>query len=212
MQTSTTLMIAEIAKSDPVMAKMLEQMGLISIGADGTVTVNFGDSQSQTDDLIASIDALTLALGGIPPSVTTDLYVNDYASDTITGVKNALFLLDGSSATTYVKTVHSGQLTGAMHGGVIGYADGGVVARMGETGPELFTTPRGNWGIAATDSYYNVPAGTSVLPAPATRDIIDKARGGGNSGATYYGPVQQTIVYDESSFVQRRAAIRSGRR
>jgi hypothetical protein len=48
MQESTTAMIATIAASDPVMKEMLISMGLISEGADGTITVNFGDSHEQT--------------------------------------------------------------------------------------------------------------------------------------------------------------------
>jgi hypothetical protein len=60
-KAATTTMIQEMVNADPVLAAMLEKMGLISIGADGQITVNFEDAVTATDaiqDLNDSIDVL----------------------------------------------------------------------------------------------------------------------------------------------------------
>jgi hypothetical protein len=217
MQASTSEMIAAVAAADPQLKAMLISMGLISEGADGTITVNFGDSQSQTTDLIASIDALTLALGGIPPDVKVTMVAEDHITAEAYAVQGALDLIDGRVVTTYLKTVNTNlfdQLNRNMHGGVVGkYASGGVVAEMGEAGPELLQFPTGGWGLAATHSFYNVPPGTSVLPAPATRDIIDKAHGRGRPQTVYKGnTIHQFITVDESALGRRSAAMAARRR
>jgi len=56
------------AQADPILKAMLVDMGLISVGADGTVTVNMaGDAMTEMEALTNSVDALTVALGGVPP-------------------------------------------------------------------------------------------------------------------------------------------------
>jgi hypothetical protein len=217
MQQSTTDMIAAVAAGDPVLKAMLIDMGLISEGADGTITVNFGDVDSSVAAMTALNDTLTTLNQIIAEAFGIVINVEDNATGPLAGVLGMLAALDGRTVTTYIKTVESNtrlydQVSGNMHGGVIGkYASGGVVAEMGEAGPELFRVPNGGWGVAATHSLYNVPPGTSVLPAPATRDILDKARGG-RGGPTYNGPVYQTITYQESSFARRQHNLASSRR
>lgn len=66
----TQSMIEGAVAADPIIGKMLEDMGLISIGADGTITVNFDSAQgamSDIDKLTQSVDRLIEVLGGVPP-------------------------------------------------------------------------------------------------------------------------------------------------
>jgi hypothetical protein len=139
-KAATTAMITEMANADPVLAAMLEKMGLISVGADGTITVNFDEATSATDaieklntsiealtDLIADIfnvdtdtdaattqvavEALTGAVNGIPKDVTTYVHLVDNASLKAAEIRDILTLLDGTTATTYVNTVQTGSLS-----------------------------------------------------------------------------------------------------
>jgi len=60
--------ITGAAQADPVLKSLLIDMGLISEGADGTITVNGVEgAQSEVAQLTDSIDALTTTLGGVPP-------------------------------------------------------------------------------------------------------------------------------------------------
>jgi archaellum component FlaC len=207
--------IAGAANADPVMKQMLLDMGLISEGAEGEVVVNFPNASSLTESvagLTESIDALTLALGGVPPSVNTSVNLVDNATGPLALIQQTLANLDGQTSTVYINTVGGGLTLGEgnMHGGIVGYAGGGVVTALAEAGPELVGTSSG-WGIVPTPGVYMVERGASVLPAPATRDILDKARGG-RGGPTYNGPVYQTITYQESSFARRQHNLASSRR
>ncbi len=149
MQASTSAMITEMANADPVLKQMLLQMGLISEGADGTITVNYDEANSANDamnELTKSIDALIVALGGIPPihtesnatdtqkdvdgltdslnnvprNVASTLTAIDNATNTIADVKNSLLNLDGQTATTYVDTVYRTQLSDSLLTGMTG--------------------------------------------------------------------------------------------
>jgi hypothetical protein len=213
MQESTGKMMLAMAEADPKIKAILIDMGLLS-EENGELKVNFGD----VDAGKRAMDELTTAVMGFALIVSEafgiEINLNDNNSIArLLEMEATLARLDGRSVTTYVNTVGLNSGAIALHGGVIGhYANGGVVAEMGEAGPELFKVPNGNWSVAPTHSYYNVPPGTSVLPAPATREILDRARGGGGPITNYNGPVQQTITYDDSSFAVRRSAVRSGRR
>jgi hypothetical protein len=130
-EATATKIITAAAQADPVMKAMLEDMGLISEGADGTITVNFPESTSINDaikELYSSIDALTLAIGGVPPvhtetnaadtqigvdnlhgaidglpdSHNTDINATDNASGVIGGVSQALDQINGKTANTYL--------------------------------------------------------------------------------------------------------------
>ena len=70
--TMATQAIAAAAAADPVLATMLEQMGLISIGADGTITVDYSSVENASgtiDGLNDSLKILTLLMLGVPPAV-----------------------------------------------------------------------------------------------------------------------------------------------
>lgn len=207
--------ITAAANSDPVMRQMLIDMGLISEGAEGEVSVNFPNATSLTDSvdgLSESIDALTLALGGIPPSVTTDVSVNDNATSVIDQIKNSLIDLDGTTSTVYVNTVGGGLtvgVDGARNGGMVGYANGGMVmAELGEAGAELVRLANGGVAMAPTRGLYMIERGSNVLPAEATKaELQSRRRSGGGNTYIYSGQVSQRVVFEESSYARRRAGM-----
>lgn len=98
-----TSMIVSAAEADPVLKDLLLQFGLIEEGADGTITVNFPDGptvQESIAELTASIDALTRAIGGVPP-LRIDADTQDALAKAL-GVKQAVEDLDGTEATTTI--------------------------------------------------------------------------------------------------------------
>lgn len=194
---TATKIIEGAANADPVLRAMLDDMGLISEGANGEVVVNFPNATQLTDNtnaLRGSIDALTRALGGIPPSIWTTIYVNDQASYAIDSVGNRLYNLDGNSATVYIKT-ETGYLPpvylGQRNGGIIGYANGGMVqAQLAEAGPELLTFRNGGQALVPFPGIYAVDIGTAVLPAPATKSILSNAAAAsGSAGMVVNNPI-----------------------
>lgn len=196
-------MIQQAAELNPMLAQILEEMGLISYNpATGEVKL-LGVEESQSD-----IELLTEAMDELNETVATliailqddasepigdvqnllddldgdtaTVFANliDNASSGIAAAHNALMALDGSSATAYITTIQQ-TIGGAgvfALGGVAGYAAGGVVIRAGEAGMEQFDFPNGRHGLAVTDGLYTVPMGTYVHTAPATA-----TKGGGPS-------------------------------
>jgi hypothetical protein len=155
-EATATKIITAAANADPVMKQMLLDMGLISEGAEGEVVVNFPNATSVTesvDALKASIDALTLAIGGTPPidtssnAAATQVDVDnltgavngipDSHNTTITATDNASGVisdvisgLNSIPATTYAAVVVSTTYTGgAPPGSAIGGGnrDGGPI-------------------------------------------------------------------------------------
>lgn len=183
-----TSVIAGAAAADPVLASMLEQMGLISIGADGTITVNV-EGQSALDELSESIDRLTLVTYMITMGVdaetarqtliellgladdwgssspTASLNVMDNATGPISRAMDMLALFNGTTVTAYANVVQVGGVDRIGNGGVAGYANGGMVAaRMGEWGTETLHFPNGGVAHTRGDGIYAVPQGTYVTP------------------------------------------------
>lgn len=153
-------------------------------GETGTATAD-----ATNDAALAAIDAASDSLSGWDGSTgTANINANDNASGTISSVSSALSALNGRTATTYINTVYtttyqtigvpSGVGRAALGGVIDSYADGGVVARMAENGPELLHFPMGGVAIAPSPGVYNVPRGTYVDPAPATAHKLN-AMGGG---------------------------------
>lgn len=114
-------MIAAQAQADPILKDMLLDIGLIDekIGANGerVITVNFDQAKGASDsiaELTKSIDALTLALGGVPPlHVDAD---TGYAQSQIDAVRDRLNGLgdDAGAAGTDVDTLN-GRLVELAH-------------------------------------------------------------------------------------------------
>lgn len=131
---------------------------------------------AETGNLVEAIELLILSLNGVPEEVQTRILVNniEYAIssvDTFAALLNGL--PDSKTVAVYYQTygdyVPGSVQSPFMHGGVVGYANGGVVARMAEAGPELLRFANGGTAWAMQDGLYNVPRGTYVTPAPASR-------------------------------------------
>jgi len=222
MQASTTTMITEMAKSDPVLKQMLLQMGLISEGADGTITVNYDEANSATtamNNLTESIDALIIALGGIPPIHTSSnakdtqkdvsgltdeiLGIPDSHTTTITAVNNVsgavlaavgdLAAIDGKVVTTYIDTVYR-QI------GPTPAATGTTISAMATGGTMTADIPRYAIGGTHGGSYAIVgdgggpemvwlPTGAQVTNAVATRSKRESIEARRGGDINIYGPM-----------------------
>lgn len=226
-EETATKMIVAAAQADPILKAMLQDMGLISVGADGTITVNFDSVSGADSEMNKLIDKLDLFIDMIAQVLgieidsssavtaqenvdaahdaldrlngqSADVSVNVGGNFTILDeIRAQVIGLDGLSAQLNVNTVHTDtyQTTGAgtetgsnRLGGVVGYAGGGVVARMGEAGAELLHFANGGTALALTDGLYSVPRGTYVDTAPAT-----KAKLAGVGGVTIQ---QATFVFN----------------
>jgi hypothetical protein len=134
---ATSEMITEMVNADPVLKAMLLDMGLISEGANGTITVNFGEAvdadaainglNDTLEDLITllgnifNIDTDTDApetqvavqdligtINGVPKDVTTYFNAVDNVSWKAQEIREIMALIDGTTATTYINTVQTG--------------------------------------------------------------------------------------------------------
>jgi hypothetical protein len=182
--TVTVTLTAETAAADAAIAT---STGLLTTwdGATGT-----GDVLAVNDDALGKIDSAGDKLSGWDASSgSADVNANDNASRVIATVSGALAALNGRTATTYINTVYTTtyQTVGSPggmffgHGGVVdSYATGGVVAEMGEWGPEMLHFPNGGVAMARTPGIYAVPQGTYVDTAPATAAKVQSLSGGIN--------------------------------
>lgn len=213
-------MIQQAAELNPMLAQILEEMGLISYNpATGEVRLlGVDESQSELEMLTAAMDELneTVAtliailqddasgpigdvqnlldgLDGDTATVFADLI--DNASGGIAAAHAALMALDGASATSYIYTIQ--QTIGGPGifalGGVAGYDSGGVVIRAGESGAERLDYPGGGHGMAWGDGLYNVPRGTYVNTAPATAQM------GGGGGASVTINISGVTDWDDAA-------------
>jgi hypothetical protein len=168
-----------VTKIDGATSKLNNEWG----GASATAQV-----LAENGDATAKIDTAGDKLSGWDGSTgTADVNANDNASSTISSVSSALSALNGRTATTYINTVYTTtyQTIGTpafapfAGGGVVdGYADGGIVARMAENGPELLHFPMGGVAVAPSPGIYAVARGTYVDPAPATAHKLSGMGGG----------------------------------
>jgi hypothetical protein len=189
-------MIQQAAELNPMLAQILEEMGLISYNpATGEVRLlGVDESQSELALLTDAMDQLnqTVAtliailqddasgpigdvqnlldgLDGDTATVFTNLI--DNASSGIGAIAAQLYALDGFTATTYVQTLQTG-LTGIFrHGGVAGYAHGGVIAELAEGNrTELLHFATGGVLPISQNGIYDIPVGTYVSPHNAVGD------------------------------------------
>lgn len=140
-----TEMIVNTAKADPAMADLLEQFGLIEIGAEGEITVNFPDA----DATIGAINRMTLAFlyfqavaEGIEP---IELAAKIYGQEEADALFATLEEHDGTTTTIDV-AVETSQLD-TVEVGVIPVWEGtvtggdGTGGAMGPPGMESITVP-----------------------------------------------------------------------
>lgn len=120
-------MIAGAAAADPVLASILEQYGLISVGADGTITVNtegLEGAQSETEQLTLAIVALADLLddGQLNGSVNLEVVGIEKVDDAKTEVES---LPDEKTVTVDAEAGPS--LTPGGIGGLVADAMAGAV-------------------------------------------------------------------------------------
>lgn len=182
-----TNIITAAAQADPVLKAMLIDMGLISEGANGEIDVKFTRAKSLNDDLqklIASIDALVVALGGIPANTNAAVDVAFRVNGTPM-LPNQIgqfgfTMATGGTVTHNVATRTPMYATAAT----------GRTTLVGEAGPELLT----------------LPTGAQVTSAPATADRMSRRTAGGGGGVYFYGPVTlQPSSTDVEQAIRREA-------
>lgn len=193
---SAQQIIAGAAEADPALRAMLESLHLIKVDSDtGEITVDF----SQVDDAGASLDDVVNVLKDLRDviaeafNIAIDSNAGSQADD-LQLVVNLLNELNGKSVTYYVSAAGNGVSLGSptgptatpeLHGGVVGYVHGGTVrAEMAEVDPELVHLAGGGLAIAPRHGIYQVPRGSFVENAPATRSAL----------AALGGPSVQVVI------------------
>lgn len=195
---------------------------------------------SSTDALTETINALIVALGGVPPE--TDAHITNNAVELtpevvalstslsevppetyaailgnvgeagamaggVFNLAGALDALNGKTATATIinRTINTIENQGGgfipitgRHGGVMGYAGGGVVIEAGEAGPEMMWMRNGQIGMALGRGLYDVPRGTYVSPAPASKRALASL---GGDGIHLHNPTIN--IYPATGDVQR---------
>lgn len=175
-------MIQSAAELNPMLAQILEEMGLISYNpATGEVTLEgveesqselsmLTDAMTQLDGTLATLNAILnddasayiTDVSGLIHELdgdTATLYANlvDNASSGIAAAHAALMALDGASATAYITTIQStiGDPFGVRKdGGMIARANGGSIPFVGAEGTGFELMRRGDGG------------GLQMLPSP----------------------------------------------
>ena len=161
-----TDLIKGMAQADPLFADLAEQYGLISRGADGTITVNFPEK----DSLIEGVSQLSEEVGRLVELLAQQFNVDiqsnaPSAYESLSSVVGLLNGLADRSVTYYVNEVRTGISIGSpsgvgptaelQHGGVISGAQHGRVINsgytlVGESGPELMVGGQGGMVIPAS--------------------------------------------------------------
>lgn len=174
-QATFEAMLNGILATTPELQAMASEWQWLIDNGDGTFSVDWSsvtEGKSEISRLIESIDALIVALGHVPPSVTTTVELVDNASSTLDYITSQLGLLDGKAATTYIRTMYEtyGTIPGYVGptmftGGYVGeYAAGGLLFRGGELGPEIAHFANGGTALLPRDGYYTAPSGTYISP------------------------------------------------
>lgn len=158
-------------------------------GLIGTAKVDADNGPAATS--IGDVTAQINAWGGLSVSATAG--VVDNASGVLGNVSSLLGGLDGRVATSYVETVYT-ERGGPSGRAPTAYATGGVVrARMAEVGPESVTIPGSAMrAIAPSDGLYDVPEGSYVSPAVASRG--GRGYRSGREGIHIHGSVYITAA------------------
>lgn len=212
------------AAADPMLAGILEQMGVISYGANGEIIVNTQEGETAIGSLNDSIDQLILRLD---PTYIAKMDTEDMGATERAGLYAELFSYGLSSytskldadpapfweevnaipytvATRYVDVAYRsigptpyalGGIVGDMDAAANGRLSGGGMTLVGEHGPELVS----------------LPGGSLVTPNHATM-YRDEARGMG--GVTITGEFHFYGVQNPDQFVRelRRSATTLERR
>lgn len=159
-------------------------VALIDLTDDGEINGSF--SITAEDNATPVVDGAVDNLDAVDGSnATVTVSAVDNASSVLNGVALTIAGLDGTKAVTYIETIFSSQgVRGQMNGGVVdGYADGGVVIRAAEVGPEILHYANGGTAVLPYDGLYSVPVGSYISPAHASASRI----GGAGVSVTFTG-------------------------
>lgn len=186
------------------------------------VGVDNSDAKKKTKEVDSALDKTGKKKTN--PKITA----NDSASSTIANVNRKLNLLNGKTATTYIRTVTTnvpkGQATGGMNSRpVIPKHASGYIA----TGPTL--TNQGWIGEDGIEAVANWATGGAVVPLTNKRYMLPIAdaiadgmsrRGGGGGGVTYNTYINDAVVNGDAevqaavlallSTLQRKGAMNRG--
>lgn len=192
------------AVDDAVVAQgMLAEQYLLNMEKGDAMNRALGDSATATSELVGVISELILSMDNVPTEVKTQILLNG-ADDSIEGLiryYNWLSSLPGH-VTTVIETQYT--VTGSdgstrdrgsgssRLGGVVGYRNGGIPVELAEAGPELLHFRNGGSAWAMNRGIYNVPRGTYVDTAPASR-----LKAGGGGGMTIHINAPFTVVAND---------------
>lgn len=209
-------MVESAAALNPYLALILEDMGVISRGSQGEITLTGAeDAQSKLDTLTSAIEALTQAQwvasfdGNVSAAEaayeratgllvdwdgsegSADLNVNDNATGTLYNVISLLDAMDGRSVTNYINTIST--FSGSSIS-PLGYASGGTVPTVSPYG---FSRAAAN-GMTATlvgergPEVLMLPGGAQVMNTEGSRE-----RWKGSGGITVHVHVAGNVGVDD---------------
>ena len=147
--------MSEIAVLTQSIETLTETLHMIFIDGDSS---NAEDAISRTYRELNDLDGET---------ATVSIHLNDYATAGINAAAWALSALDGTVASTTIRTIYENRGIGpgmALGGVVQEYASGGVVIRAGEVGPEIAHFANGGTALLPRDGLYSVPSGSYITP------------------------------------------------
>lgn len=185
------------------MSGLEQQEFLVTLGLVDNASQGIGDVQSAIDNLpkstevsitaatsdaIGSIGAVTESIGLVPKA--TDVTVSALTGSSVADVLAVSDAIAGvDSKTVYINVITAYSSTGSpsgftgntyvRHGGVPGYAMGGVLFEAGEAGAELAHFAGGGTALIPSHGLYMAPPGTYIEPANSVATKLSPGMGMG---------------------------------
>lgn len=190
------------------------QSTIDSLPKDTPITVT-----ASTSDAISSINAVTETIALVPKSteVTVSASTGDAVAninaviDAMNSVYSKTVVLDVVTQYTTVGTPAAGARGVARHGGIPGYAHGGVLFEGGEAGPELAHFATGGTALLPSHALYLAPPHTYISPnntGSARHDApfvnIEQLVVGGNTTPADAGEIATMIVNSLDRAIEHR--------
>lgn len=156
----------DLGGADGAMSEIALLTESITALTDMLYTIFIDGENQDALDAIWTVETELENLDGETATVSINLL--DNATNGINAAMSALLALDGSSATTTIRTIYDNRGIGpaqALGGMVREYAGGGVLFRAGEQNrPEIAHFATGGTALIPRDGYYTAPAGTYISP------------------------------------------------